>query len=395
MAQPGAPLTGGARRWGSQMRFRYSEWDGQEFETSGALRLFDRFAEFILEYGEQALETLRHMELDDQQREILDKLIEQGLLEKMGARWRLTPRAINAMQRRALMEVFRRLNRGRREGHETPLTGQDGERSEGSRPYQFGDPVSELDLNATLRNTMTRCGPGTPMRIGERDFELFLSDSQSSCSTVILLDMSGSMARYQRFYHAKRCAMAMHALIRQRFGQDTVDLVGFYTGAAIIPEHKLPLLMPKPVSIFDYTVRLRVRVDEIDQAPQHFTNLQMGLVQAERILRRRGGDNKQIFIITDGEPTAHLQGDYIHLVYPPERKTALATLAEALRIARRGIRICTFALADDYAYLDWVGFVDQLTRVTRGVAFYCASGDLSSCVMESYLSGRKQKTNLT
>ena len=376
------------------MRFRYGEWDGQEFQTADALQLFDRFAEFILEYGEQALEALQQMELNEEQREILNKLLEEGLIEKVGLRWRLTPRAVNAMQRRALMEVFKRLRRGHREGHETQSPGQDGERAEGTRPYQFGDPVSELDLNATLRNTIKRRGPGVPLHIGESDFELFKSDSQSSCSTVILLDMSGSMARYQRFHHAKRCAMALHALIRQRFGQDTVDLVGFYSGAAVIPEEKLPLLSPKPVSVFDYTVRMRVRADEIDQAPQHFTNLQMGLLQAERTLRRRGGDNKQIFIITDGQPTAHLQGDYIHLVYPPERVTALATLKEALRITRRGIRICTFALADDYEYLDWVGFVDQFTRVTRGVAFYCASGDLSSCVMESYLSGRKEKAYL-
>ena len=99
--------------------------------------------------------------------------------------------------------------------------------------------------------------------------------------------------------------------------------------------------------------------------------------------------------VTDGEPTAHLQGEYIHLIYPPEKATTLATLQEALRIAREGIRICTFALTEDYAYLDWVGFVDQLTKLTKGVAFYCAGGELSSCIMESYLSGRKRKAYIT
>ncbi len=374
------------------MRFRYTEWDGEEFATQDHLKLFDRFMEFVLEYGDRALDSLEQMEMDDEQRELLEKLIEEGLLEKMGVKWRLTPRAVNAMQRKALMEVFTRLRKGHKEGHDTPDTGQGGERIEGTRPYQFGDPVSELALTPTLSNTLKRTGPGLPLKISEADFELYQSEHHTSCSTVILLDMSGSMARYHRFYHAKKCAMAMHALIRQRFPQDTVDLVGFYSSAAIIPEHKLPLLMPKPVTVFDYQVRMRVPLAQADQAPQHFTNLQMGLLMARRLLARRGGDNKQIFIITDGEPTAHVQGEYIYLLYPPENITTVTTLKEAVQITRQGIRICTFALTEDYAYMDWVGFVDQLTKVTKGVAFYCASGDLSSCIMESYLSGRKRKT---
>lgn len=374
------------------MRFRYAEWNGEEFADQAHLRLFDQFMEFVLEYGDEAMEALEQMELDDDQRELLQRLIDEGLLEKLGARWRLTPRAINAIQKKALMEVFRRLRKGYKEGHETPDTGQGGERVEGTRAYQFGDPVSELELNATLRNTIKRTGPGLPLKTSEADFELYNSEHHTSCSTVILVDQSGSMARYHRFFHAKKCAMAMHALIRQRFPADSVDLVGFYSAAAVIPEHKLPFLMPKPVSIFDYQVRMRVPVSQADRAPQHFTNLHMGLMLAKKILQRRGGENKQVFIITDGQPTAHLQGDYIHLVYPPERNTALITLREAVAIARQGIRISTFALTEDYEYLDWVGFVDQLTKVTRGVAFYCAGGDLGDCIMESYLSGRKQKT---
>ncbi|MBI4578327.1 MAG: VWA domain-containing protein [Planctomycetes bacterium] len=374
------------------MRFRYREFDGQEFAGQESLSRFSQFMEFVLEYGDHALDALRRAEMDAEQSELLDKLVQDGMLEKVGARWRLTPRAVDAMQRKALMEVFSNLRKGTRDGHETREPGQLGERTEGTRPYEFGDPVSELELNATLRNTLKRTGPGTPLRIGEQDFELHQSEHQTSCSTVILLDMSGSMARYHRFYHAKKCAMAMHALISQRFPRDTVDVVGFYSGAGVIPDYKLPLISPKPVTVFDYEVRLRVPLAKIDEAPQHFTNLQMGLMLARRILARRGGDNKQVFIITDGEPTAHVQGDYVYLLYPPQKATTISTLKEAVQINRQGIRICTFALAEDYAYLDWVGFVDQLTRVVRGVAFYCASGNLADCIMESYLSGRKRKT---
>jgi Ca-activated chloride channel homolog len=374
------------------MRFRYREWNGEEFATQDHLKLFDQLMEFVLAYGDEAMEAIEQMEMDDEQRELLEKLIQDGLLEKVGARWRLTPRAVNAMQRKALMEVFTRLRKGHKDGHDAPEPGQGGERIEGTRPYQFGDPVSELALAPTLSNTLKRCGPGLPLKISQDDFELHQSEHHTSCSTVILLDMSGSMQRYHRFYHAKKCAMAMHALIRQRFPQDTVDLVGFYSAACVIPEHKLPLLAPKPVSIYDYRVHMRVPIHQADEAPQHFTNLQMGLQLARRLLARRGGENKQMFIITDGQPTAHLQGEYIHLLYPPDRTTTMATLKEALHITRQGIRICTFALAEDYAYMDWIGFVDQLTRLTRGVAFYCAGGELSNCIMESYLSGRKRKT---
>ena len=188
--------------------------------------------------------------------------------------------------------------------------------------------------------------------------------------------------------------MAMYALIRQRFALDTVDIIGFASGAELIPEHKLPLALPKQISMFDPQVNLRVPISKLEEAPQHFTNLQLGLRTAREILSRRGGQNKQVFIITDGQPTAHVQGEYVYLLYPPREETMLATLAEANLLARRGVRFSTFALIEDYYYMDWVAFVDHLTKLTGGVAFYCTSGDLTNCVMESYLSGRKTKTYL-
>jgi len=373
------------------MRFRYTEWDGTEFATQDHLSFFDQYMDFLLEYGDQAVDALRQMELDEEYARLLSKLVQDGLLEKVGARWRLTPRAVNSMQRKALMEVFSNLRAGLRGAHDTTQVGQGGERCEGTRPYQFGDPVSELELSQTLRNAMARGGGGLPIRIGEQDFELHRSEARAACGMVILLDMSGSMYRLHRFANAKKCAMAMTALVRQRFPEDTIDVVGFYTSARPVPEHKLPLLLPKPVSLFDPRVRLRVPLSQVDKAPQHFTNLQMGLMLARRILAGRAAENRQIFIITDGQPTAHLQGDYVYLLYPPDQATVVATLKEALLAVQAGIRISTFALIEDYYYMEWVGFVDQLTKLTRGVAFYCHSGDLSSCVMESYLSGKKRK----
>lgn len=383
------------------MRARYFEYNGRPFRFQGDLDLGSVF-DFILAYGDEALRALAEMQHDPEHSDLLQQLLDQGLLEKFKGRFRLTPRAASAMQRKALMEVFSHLRRGTRDGHTSPEHGGGGERLEGTVPWQFGDPISEIDVSATLRNALARRAretpaegappPRVPLALRPDDFERFNVESRTSCSTVVLIDQSGSMARFGRFVSAKKCAMALIALIRQRYPADTVDLVGFYSGAAAIAEEKLPLLMPKPVTTFDPVIKLRVALCQLEKAPPHFTNLHMGLLMARRILARRGGENKMIFVITDGQPTAHIQGDYAYLLYPPSKSSHVTTLREAYLIARSGVRICTFALTDDYWDMDWLGFVDDLGRVTRGVTFHTTSGELSACVMESYLSGRRRKS---
>ena len=383
------------------MKYFYGEYDGEEFPTPDKLFGFDQLMQFIMEHGEQALKAIQQMMNDpknDAQSDMLEQLLKDGMLDKDGqGRLRLTPRAVTKMQRKALMEVFANLKDGQREGHERVTPGPGGERIEGTKPYQYGDPVAELDLHQTLHNALTRhglpvvSGGRRRIRFDEKDFELHLHEGVTSCSTVVLLDMSGSMMRYGRFLSAKRVAMAMQALVRGRFPQDSIDFVGFYSGAAKIPEVMLPLTMPKPVTIYDYQVRLRVPINQLDKAPQHFTNLHMGLQLARRILRKRTSENKQIFIITDGQPTAHVDGNFVYLLYPPDPRSTIATLKEAVTAVREGCRISTFALIEDYFGMDWVTFVDQLTKLTKGVAFYTSSGELASCIMESYLSGRKKK----
>src|SRR5206468_1005399 len=287
------------------MKYFYGEFDGQEFPTQDKLFGFDQLMQFIMQYGDQALKAIEQMmqqPKDEEQSDLLEQLLKDGMLDKDGkGKLRLTPRAINKMQRKALMEVFANLRHGQREGHEKVTPGTGGERIEGTKPYQYGDPVSELDLHQTLHNALTRHGlpqkkgsgfgvqgsgskatkpsslnpePRTlnPIRFDEHDFELHLHEGVTSCSTVVLLDMSGSMMRYGRFLAAKKVAMAMQALVRSKFPQDSIDFVGFYSGATKIPEVGLPLAMPKPVTIYDYQVRLRVPLDQLDKAPQHFTN---------------------------------------------------------------------------------------------------------------------------
>jgi len=388
------------------MKYFYGEFDGEEFPSPDQLFGFDQLMQFIMQHGEnamKALEQIMNNPDDENQSEFLEKLLEEGMLDKDGkGKLRLTPRAIGRMQRKALMEVFANLRSGQREGHEKVTPGVGGERVEGTKQYQYGDPVSELDLHTTLHNALSRHGlPATDadghrkIKFDERDFELHLHEGMTSCSTVVLLDMSGSMMRYGRFLAAKKVAMAMQALVRGRFPQDSLDFVGFYSGATKIPEIALPLSMPKPVTIYESQVRMKVPLDKIDRAPQHFTNLHMGLQLARRILRKRASENKQIFIITDGQPTAHVEGDFVYLLYPPDRRSTMATLKEAVTSVREGCRISTFALIEDYWGMDWVSFVDQLTRLTKGVAFYTTGAELSSCIMESYLSGRKKKAHIS
>lgn len=393
------------------MKYFYGEFDGDEFPSQDKLFGMDKLMDFIMEYGDQAMKALEQMMKDPknaEQSELLQQLIKDGLLDKDGkGKLNLTPRAVGRMQKKALSEVFANLRNGTRDGHEKVTAGAGGERIEGTKPYQYGDPVSELDLHQTIHNALARhglptsvgsngvdgtthVGP-TKIKFDERDFELHLHEGTTSCSTVVLLDMSGSMMRYNRFTSAKKVAMAMQALIRQRFPQDSIDFVGFYSGANRISDAQLPLTMPKPVTIYDYQVRMKVPIDQIAKAPQHFTNLHLGLQMARRILKQRTSENKQIFIVTDGQPTAHVEGDNIFLLYPPDERSTVATLKEALLAVREGCRLSTFALVEDYWGMDWVGFVDQLTKLTKGVAFYTSSGELASCIMESYLSGRKKK----
>ncbi|HEX8339347.1 MAG TPA: VWA domain-containing protein [Tepidisphaeraceae bacterium] len=394
------------------MKYFYGEFDGEEFPSQDKLFGLDQIMNFILQYGDEAMKAMQQMmdkPKDNEVSDLLEQMLKDGMLDKDGkGKLRLTPKAVGKMQSRALMEVFKNLKNGQRDGHEKITAGPNGERIDGTKPYQFGDTLSELDLHATLRNAMQRTsaerarpaqapgsgGPAGGIKFAERDFEVHQHEGHSTVSTVVLIDLSGSMMRYGRFMSAKKVAMAMLALVRSRFPQDTIDFVGFYSGAQKIPEIGLPLMMPKPVTVYDYQVRLKVPIDKLDKAPQHFTNLHMGLQMARRILRKRPSENKQIFIITDGQPTAHIEGDHVYLLYPPDPRSTAATLKEAVLAAREGCRLATFALIEDYYGMDWVGFVDQLTKLTKGVAFYTSSGELANCIMESYLSGRKKKAHI-
>lgn len=373
-------------------QFEYSEWDGsQQFEPLSAESAFDKISEFILEHGDY---ILRHLDkLDPDEADMLKHLIKEGYLERdEEGRFAVSPKGIRRIQDRALTELFQISNRDTIGKHETSFRGAGQVQHEESRPYQFGDPVANLNLHETLKNAVVRQGRGTPIHVSEDDFVVYETEYQTSCATVLLLDMSGSMARYGKFQQAKRVALAMYALIRGRFPEDRLSTVGFYTYASPLTERQLMRAAPKPVSIFDHRVFLRVPLDKpAGFVPEHFTNIQAGLQYARRLLQRDPAQNKQIICVTDGEPTAHLEGRELVLIYPPSDRTAQATLEEVRRCHDAGIRMSTLALIEDYFYLDLKNFVDRMARLSRGIAVYCTAGELGHYVFDSFMSGRKTR----
>ena len=373
--------------------YEYSKWDGsQQFQPQSADRLFDQLAEYLLQYGDQVLRDLDRFD-DDDQPDVVELLQKEGLIERDAeGKWRVAPKGVRRVQEGALSELFQAFRRDAVGKHDTPQKGGGTVALEDSKPYVYGDSLAHLNLHETLKNALVRQGGGTPIRLKYEDYVVHETEYQAHCATVVLIDMSGSMGRYGKYYMTKKVALALQAMVRAQYPQDTLQLVGFYTYANVMTERQLLGSAPKPVSLFDSKVHLRFDLDNPPRrVPQHFTNIHAGLRLARTLLGRSGAQNKQVIVITDGEPTAHLEGREVVLIYPPAEKTALHTLAEVRRCAAADIRVSSFALIEDYFYLGLVNFVEEMARVSRGVAAYCSADDLGKYVFDSFVGGRRQR----
>ena len=228
-----------------------------------------------------------------------------------------------------------------------------------------------------------------PIRLSHEDYIVHETEYQTRCATVVLIDMSGSMGRYGKYYTTKKVAIALQAMVRAQYPQDSIQMIGFYTFASPMTERQLLNSAPKPVSMYDSRVHLRFDLDKPHgRVPQHFTNIHAGLRLARTHLLRQSAANKQIIVITDGEPTAHIEGREVVLIYPPAEKTAAHTLNEVRRCAGAGIRVSSYALIEDFFYIGLVNFVQEMARVSNGVAAYCSVDDLGKFVFESFIGGR-------
>jgi uncharacterized protein with von Willebrand factor type A (vWA) domain len=367
--------------------FEYSQWDGsQEFQPLSAESV---------NYGENVLR--RFDELEPEQQDLLDLLVKEGYVEQdETGQYRVSPKGIRRIEEKALTDLFQLAQRDTMGKHDTGQRGAGQVKHEDSKPYEYGDSLANLNLHETLRSALARqqaeARAAPPIQVGPEDFVVYETEYQTTCATVVLLDMSGSMARYGKFYHAKKVAMGLQALVRGRYPEDWLQVIGFYTYATPLSERDLIRCGPKPVSIFNDRVLMRIPLDRPPSfVPEHFTNIQAGLRFARRALSRQPCQNKQIIVVTDGEPTAHLEEREIVLIYPPAEKTARRTLEEVVRCSNDGIHLSAFALIEDYFYLGLVNFVEEMAKVSRGVAAYCTAGQLGKYVLDSFQAGHRTR----
>jgi uncharacterized protein with von Willebrand factor type A (vWA) domain len=299
-------------------------------------------------------------------REIAKKLEDAGYLERDGDRLRLTAHAIRKIGDKALHDIFTRLKRDRFGRHALERRGAGGDRTDEAKRYEFGDPFL-LDLRETLMNAVERAGPGTPVRLSPDDFEVFRTELQTRAATVVLLDMSRSMLNNGLFLPAKKVALALHALLRSQFPRDTLHIAGFSLYAREFTAEQLPGL-----SWSEWNIG---------------TNMHHGLQLARHFLGRHKGPNKQVIMITDGEPTAHMEGGEAQFAYPPTRLTFQETLKEVERCTREGITINTFMLEESRTLM---AFVEQMARINRGRAFFAAPDRLGEYVLVDYVRNKRR-----
>ena len=320
--------------------------------------------------AEADMDRVRDLMGDDAARSLerladLTEMLEQaGLIEQKEGRLELTPRGLRKIGSNALRELFAKLTKDTIGQHETSSIGHGHERTYDTKAYEYGDPF-QLDLNRTIRNALARQGSGTPVELSPDDFEIERTEHLTRSATVLMLDLSLSMPMRDNFLPAKKVAMALHSLITSQFPRDYLGLVGFSETARVLTAEQLP---------------------EVSWDFVYGTNMHHGFTLARQLLSRESG-TKQIIMITDGEPTAHITPDgYPFFNYPPVRETVEATLREVLRCTKEGIRINTFGLGADGSLR---AFIEQMTEINRGRAFFTTPENLGDYVLVDFMEGKR------
>jgi len=361
------------------MRFLYSKWDASARTDGQRLeQMVSVFNYLVLQTSgdvREALEWLRQiaeeygllgegMTMDD----LLDRLRAMGLVDDTPEGPALTARGVQRIRQEALREIFTSLKKGGPGSHETPSTGGGVERLSETRAYSFGDQPTNIDLTATLTNAFRRSGIDD-FRLQEDDLEVYETEHQTSCATVLMLDISHSMILYgeDRITPAKQVALALAELIMTRYPKDYLSLVTFGDEARLVSLAELPFLGVGP----------------------YHTNTRAGLQLARDLLRRKPFANKQIFMVTDGKPSAITEagGRVYKNSFGLDPKIVNKTLDEAVACRREHIPITTFMVARD-PYL--VNFVEELTKANAGRAYYSSLTDLGEFVFVDYIRNRKK-----
>lgn len=294
-------------------------------------------------------------------------LDEGGYLAPNGEGLRMTAQGVRRIGERALGDVFAELRRAGRGGHRSRRAGSSADRLEETKQYEFGDAFL-LDVQQTLRNALRRTAIGKPVKLSPADLEVFRTEEGTRCATVLLIDASRSMLLRGCFVAAKKVAIALETLIRGQFPGDTLYLVTFADRARELAPEALPYL--------DY------------RQFAYGTNLQDGLRLARTLLSRHQLANRQVLLVTDGEPTAYLEDGGVRFAYPPTFQVIRATLREVGACTRDRIMINTFMLERSHHLVD---FVSQMNKLNRGRAFLSDPDRLGEYVLVDYLANRRKR----
>ena len=311
--------------------------------------------------GEEAYETFRQL------RQFLEVLEEVGYIRRKGATWELTPRAIRKIGQKALGEIYAQLKKGDQGKHPLHERGSGGDRTDETKRYGFGDHF-DLHLGQTIMNAVLREGPGLPLHLDKDDFEVYRSEQLTQTATVMMLDLSWSMALRGSFQAGKKVALALNNLIRSQFPRDTLYILGFSAYARELTAEQLPYL----------------RWDESVLG----TNMHHAFMLAQRLLARHKVGTRQVIMISDGEPTAHLEHGRSYFAYPPSPITIRETLREVRRVTRKGIIINTFMLDRNYYLKE---FVNKIAKINEGRVFYTTPDRLGQYIMVDYVAQKRKR----
>ena len=313
--------------------------------------------------------------LGDDARRIYDELDRlRKMLQESGyvtdnEKMDLTARGIRRIGQKALKEVFTHLKKDRMGNHQMDARGANGDLLGETKIYEFGDPF-QVDLQATVKNAVLRGGPQVPVRLRPEDFEVYRNEHMTRSSTVLLLDQSRSMGLFNNWQAAKKVTLALMALMRSQYPRDSLHIVGFSDYAREIKEEDLAKCSWN--------------------AWVSGTNLHHALILSRKLLSKEKGGTRQILVVTDGEPTAHLEGDRAFFAYPPSHRTELETLKEVRRCTQEDILINTFMLENNYQL---VNFVERMTRINSGRAFYSSADNLGEYLLVDYVTNHRKRVS--
>jgi len=349
----------------------------------------DLLGEYMDEDTMHSLEEMKRV-IENYVREAAER---QGLESNAGA-FQLTPQAYRVFQGKLLEKIFDQLKESKTGQHQANISGEGAVELQATKPYEFGDSLTHMDIPQTFINAMLRGGRQLPIRLKAEDIEIHKTRNNPKSATVVIMDMSGSMRYDGQYVNVKRMALALDGLIRSEYPGDFLNFIEMFTFGKVRRRGEIIDMMPKHVTIHDRLVHLKVDMSRPDVSEhmvhQHFTNIQHSLRLARQLLANQDTPNKQVILITDGLPTAHFEDNTLFMLYPPHRSTEEATMREAAACANMGITINTFLVPSWSQSEDDIRFAHRLSEETAGRVFFTAGGDLDRFVVWDYLSRKRE-----